>query len=124
MFLCTGIYATHSFIASSATGGGKASRNELKEQLGDKMHVLLEVSADIESEVGRFLLRMAHIKRTLAQQGRALLNDDAPFDEVSSKKLQHTINQCAQHTRELHALLQKVSIQSDAVVKTLKMKNE
>jgi len=75
------------FIVAPATEAAERSRNEVKEDFGNSLHVLVDTAARVQMAAGKSMMMLAALQRSAASQAAALVEDRPPFDVASTDKL-------------------------------------
>ncbi|MDQ5940757.1 MAG: hypothetical protein QG632_483 [Candidatus Dependentiae bacterium] len=75
------------FIVAPVVDNAERSRNDVKEDFGNSLHVLVDTSARVQMAVGKNMMLLAALQKSTADQAAALVEDSAPFNGASTAKI-------------------------------------
>ncbi len=75
------------FIVAPVVDNVERSRNDVKEDFGNSLHMLVDTSARVQMAVGKSMMLLAALQKSTADQAAALVEDSAPFNIASTAKI-------------------------------------
>ncbi|MGD1997375.1 MAG: hypothetical protein PVJ92_00495 [Candidatus Dependentiae bacterium] len=122
--LCLPICATSRFIAATKRSAKTASRNDVKESFGMQLQQIARTQADLQHQVGLFMMRHATLQQAVARQGGNLVTDAAPFDSISTARLSRAVNASKEKVDRLHELLAQVNEVNNELLSIVRLEHD
>jgi len=110
-----------SFIVAAEKSEARSSRNEVKEEIGDSLHRLVKTLAATQSAVGKMLMQCSVLSNVIATQVGALVEDSAPFDSASTKRLLQAQDEMDKELNELRTLLDSLNGLGNRIASTVRL---
>ena len=96
------------FIVAPEKSGKRASKNALKEEVGEHMKGTLQQCATLARDLGNLQVELATVQQQLFEKVEALIDNGKPFKKATRAELQSSSKVLAHAKQKLAAQVQDV----------------
>lgn len=124
VFMGTAVQAKSKFIAHAKRSATVKTRNEEKESFGLQLQRIAQIQADLQHQVGLFMMRQATLQQVVVRQGGNLIADKPPFDSVGTSRLSRAVSASHEKTMQLQELLAQVNEVNDELLSIVRLEDD
>lgn len=124
MLLPIALGARSKFIAHAKHSAPTRTRNQVKEEFGGQLQMIARLQADLQHQVGLFMMRQATLQQVVVRQGGNLLEDSHPFDSIGTARLSRAVDASQEKARQLQDLLAQVSEVNNELLSIVRLEDD
>lgn len=104
------LFSKESFVVETPASSKHASKNELKEQIGDELKKALETSTLLIDELGKIQQQIASLQKHIVSSVTNLVGNERCFRKASRSSLREALQTMSTITAKLHKQKQNINI--------------
>lgn len=103
------LFSKESFVVEPSVDSKHASKNELKEQVGEELKKALETSTSLIDELGKIQQQIASLQKHIVSNVSNLIGNERCFRKASRKTLREALQTMSTITTKLQKQKQKIN---------------